>query len=209
MDSKIFYQGEVQVNGSTKIVCTSTRLIILNIVINNLTSAYTFTLNRYKQKVNSEQKTSLQEVPLYKFSLEEGDSIRDTNEYILELSLRQSKGDKRRAKIKEKRRENKEIRETKNYISYESFYKTEKWIKISKLIKKFYGLKCMKCLTERGEMHADHIYPRSHYPSIEFELYNLQVLCKKCNMEKGNKECIDYRSDEEISRFNKRFVKHT
>jgi hypothetical protein len=84
MDSKIFYQGEVQVNGSTKIVCTSTRLIILNIVINNLTSAYTFTLNRYKQKVNSEQKTSLQEVPLYKFSLEEGDSIRDTNEYILE-----------------------------------------------------------------------------------------------------------------------------
>jgi 5-methylcytosine-specific restriction endonuclease McrA len=132
-----------------------------------------------------------------------------TNEYILELSLKQSKGDKRRAKIKQKRSLNKEIRETKNYVSYESFYKTEKWIKISKIIKKFYGLRCMKCRTERGEMHADHIYPRSHYPSIEFELYNLQVLCKKCNMEKGNKECIDYRSDEEISRFNKRFIKHT
>jgi hypothetical protein len=84
MDSKIFYQGEVQVNGSTKIVCTTNRLIILNIVINNLTSPYTFTLNRYTQKVDVNQKNSLKEVPLYKLLLEEGDSIRDNTEYILE-----------------------------------------------------------------------------------------------------------------------------
>lgn len=132
-----------------------------------------------------------------------------TNEYILELSLRQSKGDKRRAKIKERKKINKEFKETANYTTYESFYKTQKWIKISKLIKKFYGLRCMKCRTENGEMHTDHIYPRSHYPSLEFELYNLQVLCKKCNMDKGNKECIDYRNNEEISKFNKRFIKKT
>lgn len=84
MDTKIFYQGEVEVNGSTKIVCTTTKLIILNIVINNLTSPYTFTLNRYLQKVDIEEKNNLQEVPLYKLSLEEGDSIRDNTEYILE-----------------------------------------------------------------------------------------------------------------------------
>ena len=44
-------------------------------------------------------------------------------------------------------------------------------------------------------MHVDHIKPRSLYPDLELEFENLQVLCKYCNLEKSNKDEIDYRNN--------------
>ncbi len=35
-------------------------------------------------------------------------------------------------------------------------------------------------------LHVDHILPRSKYPELAFTPSNLQILCKDCNMRKGN-----------------------
>ncbi|MCA1806848.1 MAG: HNH endonuclease [Actinobacteria bacterium] len=45
--------------------------------------------------------------------------------------------------------------------------------------------------TERLEV--DHIRPRSHFPWLELELSNLQILCKPCNSSKSNRHYTDYR----------------
>lgn len=72
------YQGHVAIDGSTKIVCTGTSLTINNIIINNLDSNYVFTFNRYMTG------PGIHEVPIYEFTLDQGDSIRDVEQYILE-----------------------------------------------------------------------------------------------------------------------------
>lgn len=74
---KVVFQGNVATDGSTKIFCTTTSLNITNIIINNFSSNYIFTFNRFK---NDEP---LVTVPIYELSLDAGDSIRDTQSYIL------------------------------------------------------------------------------------------------------------------------------
>jgi hypothetical protein len=74
---EVIYQGNVATDGSTKIFCTTSSLTITNIIINNFSSNYVFTLNRYKSDA------SLVTVPIYELSLDAGDSIRDTTPYIL------------------------------------------------------------------------------------------------------------------------------
>lgn len=105
---------------------------------------------------------------------------------------------------KEQRRTAKKARMVDYNDGSKDFYKTEKWVWIAKKVKTLYGRKCMKCGTESGAMHADHIRPRSLYPSLEFDIMNIQVLCAKCNMEKGNSEEIDYRSEEQLLLCSKR-----
>lgn len=75
---EIIYQGTVSVNGTTRINCTTKSMVITNIIINNPTDPYIFTLNRFKTTpgVNTS-------VRIYKFELDAGDSIRDTGSYIL------------------------------------------------------------------------------------------------------------------------------
>lgn len=55
---------------------------------------------------------------------------------------------------------------------------------------------CCKCGSRPSinNLHVDHIKPKSKYPHLAFKVYNLQLLCKKCNFEKGNKNCDDYRA---------------
>jgi hypothetical protein len=74
---EVVYQGNVATDGSTKIFCTTSSLNITNIIINNFTSNYVFNFNRFK---NDEP---LVTVPIYELSLNAGDSIQDTNSYIL------------------------------------------------------------------------------------------------------------------------------
>jgi hypothetical protein len=74
---EVVYQGNVATDGSTKIFCTTSSLNITNIIINNFSSNYVFNFNRFK---NDEP---LVTVPIYELSLDAGDSIRDTNSYIL------------------------------------------------------------------------------------------------------------------------------
>lgn len=92
-------------------------------------------------------------------------------------------------------KENKKIYEVEKGGKYSQFYKTDKWNKLSSKVKSIYGKKCMKCGEEKGEFHADHIIPRSLDMSKELDIDNLQVLCKKCNIEKSNLEFIDYRTE--------------
>lgn len=74
----IIYQGHVATDGSTKITCTTTSLVINTIIINNLDSNYVFTLNRFMTG------PGIHEVPIYEFTLDQGDSIRDLEIYSLD-----------------------------------------------------------------------------------------------------------------------------
>jgi hypothetical protein len=74
----VIFQGHVATDGSTKIICTSTSLVINSIIINNLDSAYVFNLNRFMIG------PGIHEIPIYEFTLDAGDSIRDLETYSLE-----------------------------------------------------------------------------------------------------------------------------
>jgi hypothetical protein len=74
----VVFQGHVATDGSTKIVCTNTSLVINSIIINNLDAAYTFNLSRFMTG------PGIHEVPIYEFQLDAGDSIRDLETYTLE-----------------------------------------------------------------------------------------------------------------------------
>lgn len=73
----VVYQGKVALDGSTRITCTGTSLLINVIIINNLESNYTFSLHRF------ETGPGIHNVPIYQFDLNLGDSIRDTEGYLL------------------------------------------------------------------------------------------------------------------------------
>ena len=73
----IVYQGRVATDGSTRITCTGTSLLINVIIINNLDSNYVFSLNRF------ETGPGIHNIPIYQFELDAGDSIRDTEGYLL------------------------------------------------------------------------------------------------------------------------------
>lgn len=71
------YQGKILLDGSTTIDCTTTSMVISLIVINNINSNYTLTVSRF------ETGPGIHEVPIYKFDLDAGDSVRDTTVYTL------------------------------------------------------------------------------------------------------------------------------
>ena len=73
----VVYQGKIALDCSTKIVCTTTSMEISLIVINNINSNYTLTVNRF------ETGAGIHEVPIYRFDLDAGDSVRDTTIYTL------------------------------------------------------------------------------------------------------------------------------
>ena len=91
----------------------------------------------------------------------------------------------------------KKIRKSGGIVNNESFYLSDQWILLKRKVYKLYGKGCMKCKSVSGETHIDHIMPRSLYPSLELDIHNLQILCKKCNMEKSNKNSTDYRTQEQ------------
>jgi hypothetical protein len=73
----IVYQGEIALDGSTIIKAENILITITNIIINNTSSAYTITVNR---NLDSEKQITL----LYTFSLDQGDTVRDTQLYALD-----------------------------------------------------------------------------------------------------------------------------
>ena len=77
----------------------------------------------------------------------------------------------------------------------ESFYSSKKWRTVRYEVLRENGKVCMCCGATKGEMHVDHIKPRSKFPKLELEKSNLQVLCKDCNFGKSNKFSDDWRKD--------------
>lgn len=75
------------------------------------------------------------------------------------------------------------------------FYKSEAWKKLRRNILILYGRRCMCCGQTKGEIHVDHIKPRSLFPEIELDPSNSQILCRQCNEKKSNLHCTDYRPE--------------
>lgn len=75
--------------------------------------------------------------------------------------------------------------------------KQDDWKALKKRVFETYGYRCMKCHhlhSIKKFVNVDHIKPRKLFPDLAFDFDNLQVLCGRCNKEKGNLHCTDYRS---------------
>jgi 5-methylcytosine-specific restriction endonuclease McrA len=81
------------------------------------------------------------------------------------------------------------------YEPSEFFYESKRWKVMRRRVLVKYGRRCMKCNVSKGEIHVDHIIPRSKAPHLSLTFSNLQVLCRDCNMEKSNKNTTDYREE--------------
>jgi hypothetical protein len=74
---EVIYQGNVATDGSTKITCTTTSMTIKELIINNIDNSYTITFNRFMTG------PGIHLIPIYEFALDAGDTVRDTEGYIL------------------------------------------------------------------------------------------------------------------------------
>lgn len=73
-------------------------------------------------------------------------------------------------------------------------YDSIQWKELRYKTLRKYGFKCLACKSTDKEIHVDHIKPISKYPELTFDINNLQVLCKDCNLSKSNKFEDDLRN---------------
>ncbi len=78
------------------------------------------------------------------------------------------------------------------------FYLSSEWKALRTKVLRKYGKVCMKC-GSRKDIHVDHIKPKSNYPELKLDFDNMQVLCLVCNIQKGNRNEIDYRGSQKIN----------
>lgn len=81
-------------------------------------------------------------------------------------------------------------------ITHEDFYKHKDWKRCREIILKANKAQCLKC-GSISNINIDHIKPKTKYPILSFDLFNLQTLCSTCNKDKYLKE-NDYRTEEYI-----------
>ena len=74
---EIIFQGNVATDGSTKITCTSTSMVVNEIIINNIDNNYNITMSRFMTG------EGIHLIPIYEFALDLGDTVRDTEGYTL------------------------------------------------------------------------------------------------------------------------------
>ena len=72
----------------------------------------------------------------------------------------------------------------------DDFYISDEWQRLRYQKLKNSPKKCELCGSNE-ELHVDHKDPRSLRPDLELELSNLQILCKACNLGKGNSDATD------------------
>lgn len=80
---------------------------------------------------------------------------------------------------------------------YQLFYESREWKElrysvISRHVRER-GRICLLCSATNVQLHVDHIIPRSKDRSRELDETNLQVLCRDCNLGKGNHDSTDFR----------------
>jgi hypothetical protein len=71
----LVFQGTIDTSGGTQIDCAYENMIISLIVINNITGDYNLTISRLEIAAGAI------ETLLYKFQLDDGDSVRDVTQY--------------------------------------------------------------------------------------------------------------------------------
>ena len=81
---------------------------------------------------------------------------------------------------------------------YKNFYQSEAWVKLREKTLAKYGKKCQKCGATPPIPEVDHIKPRARHPELALDPNNLQVLCKPCNREKGDRHETDYRAPTDL-----------
>lgn len=89
----------------------------------------------------------------------------------------------------------KEIKTSEHLTSkekFDAFYKTKEWQRLRYQAFVRYGKVCNLC-GAGGQLHVDHIKPRSKYPELESDIGNLQILCVDCNYGKGGWDETDWR----------------
>lgn len=76
------------------------------------------------------------------------------------------------------------------------FYDSRDWLELRYRVLVRSGGFCRACGcpgTPNNPMQVDHIKPRSKFPALALVETNLQVLCKRCNHGKSNKDKTDWR----------------
>lgn len=109
------------------------------------------------------------------------------------ISVGYAPGPKEHLKKKKKLRVRKRPFVKKEVIPDYHFYQSREWLELRYRVLAKYGRTCMCCGRTDGEMHVDHIKPRSKYPELELIFSNLQILCRHCNVGKSNKDDKDFR----------------
>lgn len=78
----------------------------------------------------------------------------------------------------------------------DNFLTSQEWLDLRyRVLKKHNGC-CQLCGSRGSEtnpIQADHIKPRSKFPELALSEANLQVLCRSCNIGKGNRDDTDWR----------------
>lgn len=78
-------------------------------------------------------------------------------------------------------------------MSEAAFYSSPAWLALRYQALKAQNRSC-SCCGDVGNadnpLQVDHIKPRSTHPDLALSLSNLQVLCRRCNLGKGNKDTI-------------------
>ena len=75
---------------------------------------------------------------------------------------------------------------------YLNFYQSKEWRRLRKWAISKFGAKCMSCGSIE-HIQVDHILPTSLYWRYRLKKWNVQILCKKCNLKKSNVYIDDLR----------------
>lgn len=120
-----------------------------------------------------------------------------TNKAIQEKRL--TRKQKKAAKInKTLKKDNSKALNTTSTYQDKTFYRSSAWLKLRYAVLIKYGRKCMLCHETEGQMHVDHIIPKSRAPQLALAMSNLQILCRACNIGKGDSCDKDFRPKEQI-----------
>lgn len=87
------------------------------------------------------------------------------------------------------------IRIEEEWVLDSGFYHGRKWrtCRYATLLQQGNWCRCCGRRPPDVELHVDHIEPRSLAPERAWDLSNLQVLCRDCNLGKGNGDVVDWR----------------
>ncbi len=72
-----------------------------------------------------------------------------------------------------------------------SFYNTEEWKNLRRMVFNKFPLICMRCGNKKN-LEVDHVKPRSKYSKLELDIDNLQILCRDCNTLKGVTDSLEW-----------------
>lgn len=76
------------------------------------------------------------------------------------------------------------------------FFYSQRWLEVRYRVLQRSNGACQCCghrAAADNPLQVDHIKPRSKYPELQLDPENLQVLCRHCNLGKGNWDETDWR----------------